>query len=179
MVLTLDKIASPDYRKQLNQLAAEGKWAGSGQRYAAEAWLLATNVGAKSILDYGAGPGFLKLALRECPIRVYEFDPGIPGKDAMPKPADVVVCTDVLEHVEPNRLHFVLKHLFDLTDKAGYFVVAVRPADKRLPDGRNAHLIIDTPRWWFDELSKFNWKVRLHHGCVIDPDNAHFVVRKL
>lgn len=177
-MITLDKIASPDYRQQLNQLAAEGKWAGSGGRYAAEAWWLATRFGAVSLLDYGCGPGRLKAALAGCPVTVYEFDPGIPGRDVMPQSADLVVCTDVLEHVEPERLTFVLRHIHQLSRLGAYFVVAVRPADKRLPDGRNAHLIIDTPHWWFEQLSKFDWQVHVHYGCVIDQDNAHFWTQK-
>lgn len=177
-MITLDKIASPDYRAQLQDLANDRRWAGSGERYAPEVWWLASKVGARTILDYGCGLGALKRALKGCPIEVHEFDPGVVGKDKLPEPADVVVCTDVLEHVEPNRLGLVLKHLHQLTQKAAYIVVAVRPAEKRLPDGRNAHLIIDTPHWWFERLSELDWQVHVHHGCVLDTFNAHFLVRK-
>ena len=39
---------------------------------------------------------------------IKEYDPAIPGKDSLPEPADIVVCSDVLEHIEPNYLLNVL-----------------------------------------------------------------------
>lgn len=103
----------------------------------------------KSVLDYGCGKGRLKAALGDI---VREYDPAIPGKDAPPERADLVVCTDVLEHIEPERLDSVLEHIRQLGAFA-YFVIATRPADKNLPDGRNAHLIVKDADWWKETLS--------------------------
>jgi hypothetical protein len=35
---------------------------------------------------------------------------------------------------------------------AGWFRIACYPAKKHLPDGRNAHLIVESPAWWREQL---------------------------
>lgn len=105
-----------------------------------------------SVLDYGAGKGYLGKAL---PFPIFEYDPAIPGKQDSPRPADLVVCTDVLEHIEPDRLAFVLNDLRRCVQQLGFFVVHTGPAGKTLPDGRNTHLIQKDLRWWRKHLEKF------------------------
>lgn len=107
---------------------------------------------ARSILDYGCGKGELGKAM---PIGICEYDPAIPGKDAPPRPADLVVCTDVLEHVEPEHLHAVLKDLTRVTLKVGFFTIHTGPAQKTLADGRNAHINQHPRSWWEQKLSKY------------------------
>lgn len=70
----------------------------------------------------------------------------------MPKPCDLVVCTYVLEHVEPEKVPTVLDHIYRLTGKVAYFCISKREAREILPDGRNAHLSIHDSAWWFDSL---------------------------
>lgn len=126
----------------------------SGQRHADLIAHLIAQSGAASLLDYGCGKGTLCAALRErgiaCEMR--EYDPAIPGKDAAPVPADVVACTDVLEHVEPEHVDAVIADLRRVTRKVGVYTIATRPAVKHLEDGRNAHLIVQPMAWW---LPKF------------------------
>jgi hypothetical protein len=105
-----------------------------------------------TVLDYGCGKGTLKIAMAGYDVR--EFDPGIPGKDAEPEPADVVVCTDVLEHIEPEYIDKVIGHIYSLARKRVFLTIAMRPAHAVLPDGRNAHLIIEGLDWWKEKLSK-------------------------
>jgi hypothetical protein len=93
---------------------------------------------------------------------VFEYDPGIPGKDHLPKPADLVVCTDVLEHIEPELLDGVLRHLYLLAGRGAYLVIATRLARELLPDGRNAHLIVQEPPWWLAKLKAQGWR-KLRH----------------
>jgi hypothetical protein len=35
---------------------------------------------------------------------------------------------------------------------AGWFRIACYPAKKHLPDGCNAHLIVESPAWWREQL---------------------------
>ncbi|MHC4302579.1 MAG: hypothetical protein ACYS7Y_35410 [Planctomycetota bacterium] len=69
-----------------------------------------------------------------------------------PAPAEMVACIDVLEHVEPDCLDAVMDHLEELTERLLFCTVHTGPAGKKLPDGRNAHLIQHPPEWW---LPKF------------------------
>ena len=81
---------------------------------------------------------------------IREYDPAVPGKDAEPQPADLVICTDVLEHIEPDCLNDVLDHIRQVSLKYAFVNVSTRPAVKFLQDGRNAHLIIQPADWWRD-----------------------------
>lgn len=117
----------------------------SGHLYAPAVEQLMADIGSEDVLDYGCGKGTLRQALNK-PIR--EYDPCVPVKSAHPDPADIVVCTDVMEHIEPDCLDEVLDHLQKLARKALYLTIATRPAHKILPDGRNAHLIIRPKAWW-------------------------------
>lgn len=107
------------------------------------------------VLDYGCGTGSLKDNLPEW-ISVKEYDPAIEGKSELPDPADIIICTDVLEHIEPEYLDAVLAHLECLMNMAGLFVISTTAAKKHLEDGRNAHLTIQSSDWWENKLSNFN-----------------------
>jgi 2-polyprenyl-3-methyl-5-hydroxy-6-metoxy-1,4-benzoquinol methylase len=111
------------------------------------------STGSRSILDYGCGKGNLAVAMPDLAIR--EYDPAIAGKDGEPEPADLVICTDVLEHIEPNYLDDVLDHIRSVTAKFAFLNIATRPAVKTLPDGRNTHLIIRPQDWWRSRIEKF------------------------
>jgi hypothetical protein len=110
-----------------------------------------------SISDYGAGKKNLELGLRRLGLTNFEyfpFDPAFPEYgDA--KPADLVCCIDVLEHIEPAFVNAVLDDLRSITVKRGFFSVQVGPAMKHLPDGRNAHLIQQPSSWWLSQLSQY------------------------
>lgn len=155
-----DDLLSPDYRALMERAHREMDWGGSGHKQADAVAAFADEVGAEAILDYGCGQGYLAKALAERtpPRRVTNYDPGIPGKNGLPKPSHLVVASDVLEHVEPEKLHSVLHHIHCLADRWAYVVVATRPANKTLPDGRNAHLLIQPPQWWIDKVDAAGWQ---------------------
>ena len=107
----------------------------------------------KSVSDYGAGKCRLKSALAELGTKVeyFPFDPVFPeyGKA---RTADLVCCIDVLEHIEPEYLDAVLSDLRRLTINIGLYTIHTGPANKFLPDGRNAHLTQRPTRWWLPKL---------------------------
>jgi len=147
----------------------------SGQNWADKVRSLSAKIGTTDILDYGCGKQTLQAALTE--FKLKQYDPGITGFDTPPQPADLVVCTDVLEHIEPDLIDNVLNDLQRVTKKMGFFTVATRPAIKFLADGRNAHLIQEPIDWW---LPKFHarFKVRQYQDIggaeffvVVQPKN--------
>ena len=140
---------SPAYLEQNRLLHAGGSYGLGGQRWAESVRNICRVAGSRDVLDYGCGQRTLEKALG-FPIRNY--DPCIPGLDAAPEPADVVVCTDVLEHIEPECLDEVLDDLKRVVRRVGFLVIANRPAKKTLPDGRNAHLIQEDSAWWMPRL---------------------------
>lgn len=142
-------LITPAYLEQQKQLHAVGNYGISSDKWATTVLQLAHMYGCKDILDYGSGKGLLKEAIGDI---VREYDPCIPGKDANPAPADMVVCTDVLEHIEPDLLDEVLAHLCSKVRKVMFLTIAMYPANKRLADGRNAHLILKNDAWWKAKL---------------------------
>ena len=109
-----------------------------------------------SILDYGCGKGLLIKKLRENlspSIKVTGYDPGIAEYDIEYSPADFVTCLDVLEHIEPENINKVLNDISDHTSGLFICIIDLLPAQKKLPDGRNAHLLIAPHGWWLDKLS--------------------------
>ena len=108
-----------------------------------------------SVLDYGCGKGTLKQALVTLvpDVTVSEYDPAVPGKDQEPAPADLVVSLDVFEHIEPDSLESVLGHISVKADKAMLALISLQEARRSLPDGRNAHLIVEDESWWISTLT--------------------------
>ena len=143
-----NRLLTPKYLEQLVLMNDVGIWGRGGYKYADEICALADDVKAKTILDYGCGQGTLARDERMGRFRMFEYDPGILGKDEMPFPADVVVVTDVMEHIEPRCLDAVIRHIHSLTKSVCYAVISTRPATKVLPNHQNAHLIVQDGHWW-------------------------------
>ena len=107
-----------------------------------------------SISDYGAGKQNLLKGLTDAGATGFDYrpyDPAFP-EYGEPRPADLVCCIDVLEHVEPELLDNVLDELETITTNLGFFSIHMGPAGKTLADGRNAHLIQKPSSWWLSRL---------------------------
>lgn len=121
----------------------------------------------RDVLDYGCG----KQTLRAKLAYVRGYDPCIDGLDERPEPADLVVCTDVLEHIEPGCLDAVLDDLMRVTKRQLFAAIETRAALKILSDGRNAHLIQEPPEWWLPKFFK-----RFHVNTFSDMGGEFIVV---
>lgn len=145
-------LITPGYRS-LNAMMHVNKphYGLGGDRWADDVAMLARGIEAKTILDYGSGKSSLSKALMDA-FEVYDYDPAIPANARRPQPADIVTCTDVLEHIEPECIGDVLDDLMFLSQLAVFLVVATDVAAKHLPDGRNAHLIVQPSGWWIPQL---------------------------
>lgn len=145
-------LISPDYRALNAELHLRVPAYGTGgHKWADTIRLLVAETGAKSVLDYGCGKGTLRRALH--PITVHEYDPAVAGKEVPPSSAGVVVCTDVMEHVEPECTDAVIAHLCGLATRAVLVAVACRPSNKLLADGRTAHLNVQPAAWWHERFT--------------------------
>lgn len=153
IAFTKPELISKEYAELNSRLHRDNPMYGmGGAKFAQTAINLSKNLKTTSILDYGAGKRQLEKAL---PFPIWSYDPAVPEISAAPKPADIVFCTDVLEHIEPEKLQFVLDDLRRVTLKVGYFVINMGPAKKTYADGRNTHLIQEHQKWWEAKLSKF------------------------
>lgn len=143
-------LISDDYKALNEQLHQDRKDYGSyGMKWANHIATLAEGMKTEDILDYGCGKGTLGANL---PFDIQQYDPAIPKHSHRPKPADIVVCTDVLEHIEPSCLDDVLNDIYGLCKKGVFLVIHNGPAAKKLADGRNAHLIQENEIFWLGAL---------------------------
>lgn len=115
-------------------------------------------LGIESLLDYGAGKGRLGPALAQhlpptlAGVRGQSYDPAVPKFNKEPDPADLVVCIDVMEHVEEGCVVPVLDHIKGLARKAAVFTISTVLAGKTLADGRNAHITLWQPEVWLSQF---------------------------
>lgn len=127
-----------------------------------------------TILDYGAGQGTMKTALEKLNrgYQITNYDPARPEYDQKPQGNfDLVICTDVLEHIEPQYIDAVIEDLKDYSKCFLYLVIVCTPANKVLPDGRNAHILQRPPEWWNHKLIvEHNFKHLYWH---LNPDKEN------
>jgi len=149
------------YRDQQSQMHADlaNPYGVASAQYAPMVAKIINSNSVNELLDYGAGSRLTliktiaenRLVSRKFDYRAYE--PAVEMYAKPPEPAEMVACIDVLEHIEPECLDDVLDDLKRLTNKIGFFTVSTGPANKTLPDGRNAHLIQEPAEWWLPKIT--------------------------
>lgn len=152
-----DTIGS-SYKEALQNEHQDEKWGTTGARYSGDA------VGALlrrgyllTALDYGAGKGTMANAFPQ--VDWEEYDPGIPGKDVKPLGTfDLVTCTDVMEHVEEDKVEAVIADLANYTGKVLFVDIACYPTGKVFDsgpyEGQDLHITIREPDWWIDKFDE-------------------------
>lgn len=149
-------LISAAYLAEQQRLHADPRGYGTkGRKWARFVDSVATHHHWPTILDYGCGQGSLARELRRIGWQhVAEYDPAVDQKDGPPSPADLVVCTDVLEHVEPDLVQNVVADLARLALRGLFVVISLVPTAKVLSDGRQAHISLHAASWWADKLSE-------------------------
>jgi hypothetical protein len=147
---------TPEYAALNEELHKSfARYGSNSERHLPRILELLREVGGQSVIDYGCGKGSLVKALTEKAIPVQGYDPAMGEYKARPEPADVLVCTDVLEHIEPECLDAVLADIKALARKAAFLLIALRyDSTKLLPDGTNPHKIVQELHWWVAKLRK-------------------------
>jgi hypothetical protein len=113
--------------------------------------------GIDSVLDFGCGQGEViqELSRLHPTINFVGYDPGVTDFEKIPEyPSDLLISMDVLEHIEPELLDTNLKLINGLFTKKAFLIVACYPAGKLLPNGNNAHLIVQDDTWWEEKFAQ-------------------------
>ena len=169
-----------DYKAQLTQLHGPGtRWGTTGAR----------NFGAyivrfleqrrgqiNTVLDFGAGKCTMEKYVLEtvidCPkVKWTNYDPGIVGRGVLnelpDRQFDLIISSDVMEHIEPELLDETIAWQKAHADKALFHHIACDPANNILPDGRNAHLITENLDWWLPKFEDKNWDHMYSAQCTV------------
>lgn len=143
-------LITPEYLDQQKTMhAAPRGYGGGGSRWADKVEALARSLGqVDAILDYGCGQNTLAPVLMSKGFRTRSYDPAVAAFNAEPLRSDLVVCTDVLEHVEGDCVDDVLAHIAALCRRRLFVVIGLLPTAKLLPDGRQAHITLRPPHVW-------------------------------
>jgi len=54
----------------------------------------------------------------------------------------------------------------------------LNPANKEYPDGRNTHLILESPAWWVEKLARPGWRMRRFKAERTEKDLVIVMVKE-
>lgn len=141
----------------------------------------------KNLLDYGCGKGEFydndfKLDNIDYPsfrelwgIDIDLYDPCYEKYNILNqnKKYDIVICIDVLEHIPEEDISSVLNLISNLSNKYILLNVACYSAQALLPNGENAHINIQEPKWWYEKINsiiKSRENLKIICNCTIYVD---------
>ena len=131
----------------------------------------------KTLFDYGCGKGLpytkdfkLTDADNKCkdfdkPVQdmwnikeFFLYDPAYSEHDKLPnKKYDIVLCTDVLEHIPESDLDWVIREVLRFSNKVAFINVCSQEARKTFltgkHKGRNVHVSVFSNDWWINKFS--------------------------
>lgn len=120
----------------------------------AEIKQLIKEYGCQSLLDYGCG----KARYHKQPLvkNTTLYDPYYEPYSKLPTGTfDMVICTDVLEHVPEKEVPNIVADLINYTDKVLFLAISTKPAKKKFSNGENVHLTIWSPEKWDRLINAF------------------------
>lgn len=143
---------------EYRRLHALGKFSGESLKpHVPELKELIERYQIQSILDYGCG----KAALHKKNVLgdyVALYDPFYAPYSTKPSGKfDLVICTDVLEHVPEEDIEGTLGELIDYANKVLFLAIAIRPAHKSFDNGQNVHLTVWLKDKWEKLIERLNY----------------------
>ena len=141
----------------------------------------------KTLLDYGCGKAvpYMKKKCTELGIRkpIQElcnldsfdlYDPAYPKYNKLyNKKYDIVICTDVMEHIAEQDIDYVLKDILSHSKKTVFLNISCQPALKHFKEGKfkgqNVHVSVFDGHWWSDKIKNI-WNnfqhLKIYMVCV-------------
>ncbi len=149
----------------------------SGKRYGEGSWRMADGIHVIidalvrfegldrkfTVLDFGCGRSPLIETLDEKiqkthpnhQISFFRYDPAILDFSICPvDECDMVINTDVLEHLDENEISLILEDIRGIAPRA-FFAISTRPASTQLPSGENAHATVKEGDWWMARINEY------------------------
>lgn len=148
-------ILNEPYIDQYRQLHAATRYGRSSEKLLPQLLPEVLELRPHTILDYGCGQSRLVDMLRyDDTVQTFRYDPAIAEIATLPvSSVDLVVNTDVMEHIPPGDVDDVLAHIAGISQHA-LFNIATAPAGRVLFNGENAHCTVRPADWWAAALAR-------------------------
>ncbi len=166
----------PDRKEMIglyDKMHSEKHYGDSAHLYFKEIADLVIKLNPVSILDYGCGRSDLSCYFWNDGKRmIRKFDPAIVKYKEYPEGEyGLVLAIDILEHIRMADIDYILKELRDKSMNV-IFVISMKPARAKLPDGQNAHVTLLTKsewmRWIKDYFGKvYETEINLPESCLL------------
>jgi len=173
-----------DGRKRNAKDAYDGK---STLAYAPIIKKIIKNEKIENMIDYGCGKGkfysngfnlsnkFIPPLRQYWDIYIKLYDPCYKKYSEFNKDEtfDLTISIDVLEHIPDTDIEWILDRFFSISKKFIFINVACYEAIALLPDGKNAHINVQTPSWWSNKIEKIiktKKEIKLICICTIKDD---------
>ena len=153
----------------------------------------------KTLLDYGCGKAIpydkdrcKEVDLRHpiqklCNLKSFDlYDPAYEKYATLPdKKYNVVVCTDVLEHIAEQDIDYVLTEILSRSDKIVFLNISCQPALKHFKQGnlksKIVLLSVFNPSWWGHKIgniwNKFN-NIKVYTLCETKEGTQATCIKK-
>ena len=126
------------------------------EKHLPELKALVEEYNCQSLLDYGCGEAMH----HRKPFLVGNttlYDPYCEPYSRVPVGTfDMVICTDVMEHIPEQDVARVIADLINYTDKVLFLAICTKPASKKFANGINVHLTVQPAPWWDRLIDSFN-----------------------
>jgi hypothetical protein len=132
----------------------DNKWQGIAlKKFIPDINQIIKDKGIETILDYGCG----KAKYHPEEWNATKYDPAVPEYQNKPTDKfDLVISTDVLEHIPVDNLKDAIDEIFNYSKKWVFISVCCRKAIAILPNGYNAHATIESAKWWKELFKPYN-----------------------
>jgi len=170
-------IVNSRLREQYAHLHSRDEYGDGAERFCLHIQACISDLKPDSILDYGCGQSLLQKGLELGASVFCRYDPAIPDVAELPiQTADLLINTDVLEHVPHEDLRDLLKHMSNVSENV-FFNIATRKASQILPNGQNAHCTVMNAGQWLTTIREFFPRAELvadhpGHSCLIITWNS-------
>lgn len=165
-----------EYKKALLDIHSSAHWGTTGGVYAGDTIVefIKAYPDIKTILDYGCGEGALKKWVEDSGITDKDWtqhDPCVAEFSKRPEGRfDLVITTDVLEHVEEEHIDDVIDDLNNLTGKYLFNEIACYFARSYFRGGpykgKDLHISVKAPDHWMLRLDRSDMKLITSTSCV-------------
>ena len=102
------------------------------------------------------------------------YDPAYPKYNKLyNKKYDIVICTDVMEHIAEQDIDYVLTEILSHSKKTVFLNISCQPALKHFKEGKfkgqNVHVSVFDGHWWSDKVKNI-WNnfqhLKIYMVCV-------------